>query len=182
MAGDLGWGAKALRGSLPRGSKFQMPVFQKTFQAALTEHAPWRGGPGVRKLRDSAGPVWGLQLPDGGDGSHGRPGTSHVGTSWGCSGRSPGSGRRSPCFPSCLPGSGPGVAVQNRPCRTPTKRAGKGAGLWVCKHPLEESRPVDHVEGEAESLPGGASRCVLYVSWNWNSRTGKASGLVAMGL
>lgn len=129
MAGDSGCGAKALRGSLPRGSKLQMPVFQKTFQAALTEHAPWRGGPGVRKLRDSAGPMWGLQPPDGGDGFHGRPGTSHVGAGWGRPGRSPGSGRRSPCLPTRLPGTGPRVAVQNRPRRTPTKRTGKGGGL-----------------------------------------------------
>lgn len=58
------WGeaqqAKELRSSLLRSSqlaasKLQMPVFQKTFLAVRTEHAPRRGGPGVRKLRDTPG-------------------------------------------------------------------------------------------------------------------------------
>lgn len=130
------WGeaqqAKELRSSLLRSSlaasKLQLPVFQKTFQAVRTEHAPQRGGPGVRKLRDSEGPVWGLQPPDGGDGSHGRRGTSHVGAGWEYPGRGPGTGRGSARASNLLPCPGPRVAIPARPSRTPGKLAGKEGG------------------------------------------------------
>lgn len=84
-------------------------------------------------------------------------------------------------FPPAFQAVGPESPSRTGPSGPQPSAQVRGPGFWVCKHPLEESRPVDHVEGEAESLPGGASRCVLYVPRNWNSRTGRASGLVALG-
>lgn len=111
------------------------------------------GGPGVRKLRNSAGPVWGLQPPDGGDGPHGRWGTSHVGAGWEYPDRRPGTGRGSACTSTLLPCPGPRVTISARPSRTLGKLAGKES--WsLCLSPSSERvlpcRAQDQVEGEAE--------------------------------
>lgn len=134
ILGEASEGTAQLPPTQPAASKLQMPVFQKTFQAVRTEHAPRLGGPGVRKLRDSAGPVWGLQPPDGGDRSHGCWGTSHVGAGWEYPGGGPGTGRGSACASTLLPSPEPRVAIPARPCRTPGKLAGKESGR-LCLSP-----------------------------------------------
>lgn len=160
-----------------------MPVFQKTFQAVRTEHAPRRGGPGVRKLRDSAGPVWGLRPPDGGDGSHGRWGTSHVGAGRDYPGRGPGTRSGSACASTLLPCPGPRVAIPARPSRTSGKLAGKESRRLCLSPSSERVLPCGHKIKWRERLNfvlGAAARCVLRVPRN--SRTGETSGLVATGL
>lgn len=84
-------------------------------------------------------------------------------------------------FSPASPALGPGSPFRPGPAGPQPGLQVRGAGALVCLHPLEESRPVGHKIKWRERLPGGASWRILYVLWNWNSRTGGTSDLVGMG-
>lgn len=94
-----------------------------------------------------------------------------------------GAGQRA--LPPSFPALGPGSPSRPGPAGPWANSQVRRAGACVCLHPLKESCLVGHKIKWRERLNfllGGASRCVLHVLVSRNSRTGEASGLLAIGL